>query len=206
MFQGLNLLELASHLEQKAVHLHHEGFGKIKMTFASPDTMSLLEILEGSFGCVDLDITSSVSTDIPNQEPIVIEESTEISPENVPIVPFGESSLASAKLVFPLKSISLVISGIPESLLPLCCLKTLSCYKCQHPSCDQEFSHKAVACNHVHCDHLNVALACLSCSAVISQKCISIVHLHGSIIHVSIFRTTSLSIQMTLPFISNSVR
>ena len=51
------------------------------MALASTDTTSLLEILEGSFGHVDLDITSSVSTDIPNQEPIAIEESTEISPE-----------------------------------------------------------------------------------------------------------------------------
>ena len=28
-------------------------------------------------------------------------------------------------------------------------------------SCDQEFSQKVVACNHEHCNHLNIALACL---------------------------------------------
>ena len=29
-FQGLNLLELASHLEEKAAQLQHEGLGRIK--------------------------------------------------------------------------------------------------------------------------------------------------------------------------------
>ena len=30
--------------------------------------------------------------------------------------------------------------------------------------CSQIFLQKAAACTHVHCDHLNVALACLYCS------------------------------------------
>ena len=170
------------------------------MALAGTDTMSLLEILEWSFRHVDLDITSSVSTDIPNQEPVVIEKSTEIPPENVSIVPFGESSLAS-ELVFPLKSISPVISGIPKSLLPLHGPETFSCYKCQHTSCDQEFFQKAVACNNICHNHLNVALACLYCSADNSPKMYRYSASAWDHHNLSIFRTTSLSIQMTLPFI-----
>ena len=77
----------------------------------------------------------------------------------------GESSLAIAELVFPLKSPSPVITGIPESLLPLCGPETHSHYRCQYPCCNEEFSQKAVACNHVYHDHLHVVLACLYCSA-----------------------------------------
>ena len=84
-------------------------------------------------------------------------------PEKVPVVPSGESRLASAELVFPLKPVQSVIASLPESVLPLCRPESLSCYRCQHPSCDQEFLQKAAACNHVFCDHLNMALACLSC-------------------------------------------
>ena len=63
-FQGLNLLELASHLAEKAVQLHQKGLGRIKMALAGTDTSSLLEILEGSFGHVNLDTSaSSVSTE-----------------------------------------------------------------------------------------------------------------------------------------------
>ena len=57
-----------------------------------------------------------------------------------------------------------MIAGLPESLIPLQGLENLSQYRCQYPSCNHEFSQKAVACNHVHCDHLNVTLACLYCS------------------------------------------
>ena len=58
-FQGLNLLELAAHLEEKAVRLTCEGLGKIKIAPASMDTSSLLEILQRYFGHVD----SSESTE-----------------------------------------------------------------------------------------------------------------------------------------------
>ena len=37
-------------------------------------------------------------------------------------------------------------------------------YRCQFTNCTLIFLQKAVACTHVHCDHLNVALACLYCS------------------------------------------
>ena len=86
------------------------------------------------------------------------------------MIPIGESSLATIELVFPLRSLSPIIASILESLLPLHGLETLSHYRCQHPSCKGEFSQKAVACNHVHCDHLIVALPCLYCSANNSAK------------------------------------
>ena len=130
------------------------------------DIQSLLQILEESFCPVDSDTTSSISADTPSQKPADKEKPTEEEPpEKVPMIPIGESSLATTELVFLLRSLSPIIAGIPESLLPLCGCETLSHYRCQHPSCDEEFSQKAAACNHVHCDHLNMALACLHCSA-----------------------------------------
>ena len=68
------------------------------------------------------------------------------------------------KLVFPTQAIPLVIAGIPESLIPILGPETQSCYRCQFTDCTQIFLKKAEACTHVHCDHLNVALACLYCS------------------------------------------
>ena len=66
----MNLLELATHLERKVAHLHLEGLGKIKMAVAGSDTSSLIEILEGAFGHIDSDTTSTISADdIPVQKP-----------------------------------------------------------------------------------------------------------------------------------------
>ena len=66
--------------------------------------------------------------------------------------------------MFPLKSVPTVIAGIPEPFLPVHGLETLSLYHCQFPSCTLEFSQKAATSNHIQCDHLNIALACLYCS------------------------------------------
>ena len=76
----------------------------------------------------------------------------------------AESGPVGAEFVFPTQAIPLVIAGIPESLLPLCGPEAQSCYRCQFTDCTQIFLQKAAACTHVHCDHLNVALACLYCS------------------------------------------
>ena len=38
---------------EKAVQLRCEGLGQIKIALAGTDTSSLLEILQGNFGCVD---------------------------------------------------------------------------------------------------------------------------------------------------------
>ena len=57
-----------------------------------------------------------------------------------------------------------MVTGIRETFLPLHGPETLSQYQCQVPSCTLEFSQKAVACNDVCHDHLNITLACLYCS------------------------------------------
>ena len=158
------MLELASHLERKVTQLHREGLGKIKIALAGTDTSSLLGISEGSFGQVDLDTTmSSAPTEItegPTTKLTTTEKSSEEPLEKAPVTPSKESSLASTELVFPLKSVPLMIAGLPKSLMLLFGPKTLSQYRCQYPSCNHEFSQKALACNHVHHNHLNVALAC----------------------------------------------
>ena len=83
--------------------------------------------------------------------------------------------LAPAELVFPLKPIATIITGLPESFLPLHGPKTLSRHYCQYPSCSLEFSQKAAACNHICHDYLNVALgACIVVLAII-PKCGGIV-------------------------------
>ena len=62
-FQGLNLLELAAHLEEKAAQFRCKGLGQIKIALAGTDTSSLLEILQGHFGCLD----SSESAESANE-------------------------------------------------------------------------------------------------------------------------------------------
>ena len=58
----MNLLELAAHLEEKAAQLRHEGLGRIKIALTGMDT-SVLEILEGHFGHMDMDTSeSTIST------------------------------------------------------------------------------------------------------------------------------------------------
>ena len=94
--QGLNLLELALHLEEKAAHLGHEGLGKIKIALAGTDTSSLLGNLEGHFGCVDLDTSkSTISTEKAEKE-VTIEEKTSHVPEKIPATPSDIGSLATA--------------------------------------------------------------------------------------------------------------
>ena len=156
------LLELAAHLESKAAQLKWEGLGKFKVALARTDTSSLTRLLEGCFGSVDPSPPSpSPSTEItepPEEHPI------EEAPGSESSSPITGSSISTAELVFPMKSIPLVITGIPEAFLPLHGPETLSNYRCQFPDCTQVFSQKASVCNHIHHDHLNVALACIYCS------------------------------------------
>ena len=119
--------------------------------------------MEGCFGHENLDTSqSTISTEKAETE-ATIEEAVSNLPENTPATP-SDSGLATAELVFPLKSIPIVIAGLPEPLLHVHGPETLSHYHCQFPSCTLEFSQKVAACNHVQHDHLNVALACLYCS------------------------------------------
>ena len=67
--QDLNLLELAAHLEEKATQLRCEGLGRIKIALTDTDTSSLLEILEGHFVHIDMDISeSTISTEKSKKE------------------------------------------------------------------------------------------------------------------------------------------
>ena len=149
------MLALTAHLKQKAAQLRHKGLGQIKIALAGTDTSSLLEILQVHFGHV----ASSES----DEEESVLEEEEKTSEvaEEVIAKPLEVGNSVTAELVFPFKSSPLVVAGIPEIHLPLHSPKTLSHYHCQDPSCTPYFAHKAGACNHVCCDHLNIALACL---------------------------------------------
>ena len=70
------------------MELHHESLGRIKMALAGTDTSSLIEILEGSFGCVDLNVsTSSASTEIPVKKLTVTNKPSE-NPSQKISVPF----------------------------------------------------------------------------------------------------------------------
>ena len=123
---------------------------------------SLLEILQGHFGHMD----SSESADSAEESGkglATAEKTPEIAEKNSTTSP-AASQLATAELVFPFKFTPLVFTGIPETFLPVHGPETLSPYQCQVHSCTLEFSQKAAACNHVHHDHLNIALACLYCS------------------------------------------
>ena len=95
------MLELASYLQGKAAQLHCEGLGRIKMALVGTDTSFLLEILEGSFGHVNLDISvSSASTEKSVKKSTTAEETPEV-PEKVSVTPSDDGGLASAELVFP---------------------------------------------------------------------------------------------------------
>ena len=147
------MIELATHLEEKAARLKWEGLGKIKIALAGCNTSSLLDILEGAFGSIDQETISIAKETITEDIP-----STPSTPSP------AESGLVGAELVFPTQAIPLVIAGIPESFLPIHGPEAQSCYRCQFTDCTQIFLQKAAACTHVCHDHLNVALACLYCS------------------------------------------
>ena len=149
------MIELATHLEEKAARLKREGLGKIKIALMGCNMSSLLDTLEGAFGSIDQETISIAS----------IPEAKETVTEDVPSTPSpAKSGPIGVELVFPTQAIPLVIAGIPESLLPIHGPEAQSCYRCQFIDCTQIFLQKATACTHVCHDHLNVALACLYCS------------------------------------------
>ena len=134
------------------------AWGKIKIALAGCNTFSLLDTLEGAFGSIDSEETSTTS----------ISEIKETTKEYTPLSPSTpspkESGPLGVELVFPTQSIPLVVAGIPETLLPLHGPETQLHYRCKFSNCTQIFLQKAAACTHIHHDHLNVALACLYCS------------------------------------------
>ena len=122
------------------------------------------------FGQQDPDTSQSTISPEEVEANISVEDVTSNIPEKTfPSVPVG-GGLAAAELVFPLKPVPTVIVGILEPYLPAHGLETLSLYQCQFPSCSLVFSQKAAACNHIHHDHLNIALTCLYCSFEYNPK------------------------------------
>ena len=136
----------------------------MKIALAGTNTSFLLDILEGCFGHENLDTSQSTITTEKAQTETTIEETTSNLLEKTPATLPDSGGLATAELVFPLKSIPTVIAGILEPFLPVHGPETLSHYHYQFPSYTLEFSQNTAACNHVQHDHLNVALACLYCS------------------------------------------
>ena len=116
-FQGLTLLELAANLEGKAAKLRHEGLGKVKIALASTNTSLLLDILEGCFGHKDLDTSqSTISLEEPETGTTTEEVASNVPEKTSPTHP-NSGGLATAELVFALKSVSTVIAGILKSYL-----------------------------------------------------------------------------------------
>ena len=149
------MIELATHLEEKAARLKCEGLGKIKITLMGCNTSSIVDTLEGAFGSIDQETISIAS----------IPKAKETVTEDVPSTPSPtKSGPIGVELVFPTQAIPLVIAGMPESLLPIHGPEAQSHYSCQFIDCTQIFLQKAAACTHVCHDHLNMALACLYCS------------------------------------------
>ena len=154
----MNSLELAAQLEQKAAQLKQEGLGHIKMVLAGTDTSSLFKVLQAHFRHVE------PSESDEEEDVLVEEEKTSGTSEEVTVKSNEVGNLATAELVFPFQFTPLVIVGIPQNYLPLHGPKTQSHYPYQVPPCNIDFAQKAATCNHIQCDHLNVALAYLYCS------------------------------------------
>ena len=134
----MTLLELAAHLEGKVAQSKWEGLSKIKITLTGTDTSSLTRLPEGClvvWNQVLLHLLLLMSQYL--QKNIQLRKS-----ESVPSLPITESSLATAELVFPMKSIPLVVAGITEVFLPLCSPETLSHYRCQYPIVHKPFHRK----------------------------------------------------------------
>ena len=79
------MIELPTHLEEKAARLKWEGLGKIKIALMGCNTSSLLETLEGAFGSVDQENISIAS--IPEAKELVTEDipSTPSAAESGPV-------------------------------------------------------------------------------------------------------------------------
>ena len=75
------------------------------MALVGTDTSSLLEILEGSFGHVDLDTSVSSALTKKSTKKSTMAEKTSEAPEKTSGSPSDDGGLASAELVFPPKSI-----------------------------------------------------------------------------------------------------
>ena len=171
------------------------------MALAGSNTASLIGILEGAFGCIESNTASTISAD---HIPATSQTSTQEKPlESIPMTSSGDSSLVTIELVFPLKSPSPVVAGIPEALLPLCGPETCSHYRCQYPSCNEEFCQKQQPAT--MCTMTIYMWLWLGSIAVptIPPKCSGTVHLHGSTTLISMCKIISQFFLMTLLFLSS---
>ena len=88
----MTLIELATHLEEKAARLKHEGLGKTKIALVGCNSSSLIDTLEGAFGSIDQETMSLVS--IPKVKETIMED--------VPSTPSStDSGPLEVELVFP---------------------------------------------------------------------------------------------------------
>ena len=86
------MIELATHCEEKAAKLKHEGLGKIKITLVGCNTSSLVDTLEGAFGSIDPETISLAS----------IPQTKEVVTEDIPSTPSpADSGPLEVELVFP---------------------------------------------------------------------------------------------------------
>ena len=86
------MIELATHLEEKAARLKCEGLGKIKIALVGCNTSSLVDTIEGAFGSIDQETISLAS----------IPKTKETVTEDVPSTPFPtDSGPIEVELVFP---------------------------------------------------------------------------------------------------------
>ena len=86
------MIELATHLEEKAAILTCEGLGYIKIAIVGCNTSSLINTLEGTFGSIDQETISLVS--IPKVKETVMED--------VPSTPSPtDSGPVEVEVVFP---------------------------------------------------------------------------------------------------------
>ena len=126
-------MELDAHLEGKAARLRCEGLGKVKVALVGTNTSFLLDILEGCFGQQDPDTSQSYHSLEEAETDIMVEDVTSNIPEKtLPPVPVS-GGLASAQLVFPLKSVPTVIAGIPDHFCLFVVLKPFPCIAVHFP-------------------------------------------------------------------------
>ena len=76
--------------------MRHEGLGRIKIALTGTDTSSLLEILGGHFGHVDMDISESTISAEKSEKKATIEEKTSYIPEKIPATLSDVGGLATA--------------------------------------------------------------------------------------------------------------
>ena len=128
------MIELATHLEEKAAKLKNEGLGKIKIALMGCNTSSLIDTLEGAFSSKDPETISLAS----------ILKTKEVVTEDVPSTSSPtDSGPLEVELAFPTWAIPLVIAGIPESFLPIRGPEMQSHYRCQFIDCTQIFFAKS---------------------------------------------------------------